>query len=624
MKNKIISICLVSAMLLAGLFLVMREPVQAANKIGIVTAELLNVRTGAGTNYDRLTVDGKVVQLEKETKVTILSESSGWYYVSFTYDKETKKGYVSSTYVALEKAEETASPSPSPSASSAPQITYRTVTTYEKISVPALTTKKVNVYKTAGVSKLTVSKKNVSFEKNKAITILGEKTVSGKKWYKVSFTWNKKATQGYIRNTAVKMTLKSNAYGKIASDVKVREKAAKDAAYFQVNKKNVKLLQNTSVNIVSDTSVNGGKWYGIKFTHDGNKYTGYLHAKYVTLTKKKVVKKEIVSALTSKQFEKMLNDEGFPESYKDSLRTLHNKYPYWQFKAFKTGIKWEDALTAESKLGVNLISNSKSKNWKSMEAGAYDATTGKWKVFDGSTWVAASKTAIAYYMDPRNFLSEKTIFQFEMLEYQADYQIKEGINTIIKNTPFYKKSFTYNDLETGEKKTMKYVTAFMQAAKKSGVSPYHLASRVKQEVVTSATTTSIAVTGTNSTYPGIYNFYNIGAVSSSNPAVNGLKWASKGTTYLRPWTDPYRSIVGGAQYVGTSYISKGQNTGYLQKFNVTSYQRYEHQYMTNVEAAYSEALKTRQAYADSMDTTPIVFHIPVYEDMPEEKCAAPT
>ena len=117
---------------------------------------------------------------------------------------------------------------------------------------------------------------------------------------------------------------------------------------------------------------------------------------------------------------------------------------------------------------------------------------------------------------------------------------------------------------------------------------------MKQEVVTSATTTSIAVTGTNSSYPGIFNFYNIGATSGSNPAVNGLKWASSGTTYLRPWTDRYRSIVGGAQYIGQSYIQKGQNTGYLEKFNLTANSRYSHQYMTNVEAAYSEAIKTKK------------------------------
>lgn len=615
---------LLTALLVLGMFFAFRYPVQAADKTGVVTAEVLNVRKGAGTSYDRLTSDGKVVQLEKETKVTILSESDGWYHVSFQYGTDTLKGYVSATYIAVE-AETTATPSPTAtsSSSSTAQVTYRTVTTYEAISVPAVMQKKAAVYKTAGSQKLVISNKNVSLAKGTAVTITGEKTVSGKKWFYVTFKWGKKSQKGYVRNTKLQMTLKKKAYAQMASDAKVRQTASSKSAYLKVNKTAIKLLKSSNVKIAADKTVNSAKWYQITFTLDGKTSQGYLHAKYVKLAKKKVVTKEPVSALTGKQFEAMLTEEGFPESYKQSLRTLHTKYPYWQFKTYKTGLKWSTVLAAESKIGVNLISNSKSKAWKSTEAGAYNSATGTWKVFDGSTWVAASKAAIAYYMDPRNFLNEKNIFQFELLEYQSEYQSKEGTNAIIKNTPFYNKSFSYTDLETGEKKTMKYVTAFMQAAKKAGVSPYHLATRVKQEVVTSATTTSIAVTGTNSKYPGIYNFYNIGATSGSNPAQNGLKWASQGTTYLRPWTDPYRSIVGGAQYVGTSYISKGQNTGYLQKFNVTSYERYDHQYMTNVEAAYSEALKTRQAYADSMDKTPIVFYIPVYEDMPEENCAAP-
>lgn len=616
---------LLTALLVLGMFFAFRYPVQAADKTGVVTAEVLNVRKGAGTSYGRLTSDGKVVQLEKETKVTILSESDGWYYVSFQYGTDTLKGYVSATYIAVE-TEKTVTPSPtatSSSSSSTAQVTYRTVTTYEAVSVPAVMQKKAAVYKTAGSRKLVISNKNVSLAKGTAVTITGEKTVSGKKWFHVTFKWNKKSRKGYVRNTKLQMTLKKKAYAQTASDAKIRQKASSKAAYLKVNKTAVKLVKGTDVKIAADKTVDGAKWYQITFTLDGKSSQGYLHAKYVKLAKKKVVMKEPVSALTGKQFEKMLTDEEFPDSYKPSLRALHTKYPYWQFKTYKTGLKWSTVLAAESKIGVNLISNSKSKAWKSTEAGAYDAKTGKWKVFDGSTWVAASKAAVAYYMDPRNFLNEKNIFQFELLEYQSQYQTKEGTNAIIKNTPFYSKSFSYKDVETGEKKTMKYVTAFMQAAKKSGVSPYHLASRVKQEVVTSATTTSIAVTGTNSKYPGIYNYYNIGATSGSNPAQNGLKWASQGTTYLRPWSDPYRSIVGGAQFVGTSYINKGQNTGYLQKFNVTSYERYEHQYMTNVEAAYSEALKTRQAYAESMDKTPIVFYIPVYEDMPETNCAAP-
>lgn len=72
---------------------------------------------------------------------------------------------------------------------------------------------------------------------------------------------------------------------------------------------------------------------------------------------------------------------------------------------------------------------------------AYDASTGKWKVFDGSTWVAASKAAVAYFMDPRNYLNDRSIYMFELLEYQSQYQTKSGVNTILSNTPFTTRSF---------------------------------------------------------------------------------------------------------------------------------------------------------------------------------------
>ena len=45
--------------------------------------------------------------------------------------------------------------------------------------------------------------------------------------------------------------------------------------------------------------------------------------------------------------------------------------------------------------------------------------------------------------------------------------------------------------------------------------------------------------------------------------------------------------------------------------------------MTNVEAANSEALKTKNAYNGMLDSTPLVFSIPVYNNMPAVNCAAP-
>lgn len=604
-----------------GMLAVNRDDGYAANQTGtVVVSSALNVRSGAGTTY------GIIDTLSNGAKVTILQTQNGWYQVSYKKaDGTSATGYVSSSYVALDSA---ATPTPTQASTSTPQtvVSYRTETTYQPISVAAATSKKVKVYKKAGGNYLKVSKKTVQLAKKKKVTIVGETLKKNKKWFKVKFTYKKKTRTGYIRNIYVKMTLKKKANASIynlKSAAKVHTKAGASAPYKKISGKIVKVKKGSTVKIGKEKMSGKTKWYRIYFTYGGKTVNGYVSSKFVKLAKTKKTTKVKVTAMSDTEFEKYMTSQGFPDSYKANLRALHQKYPYWQFVAYRPGINWSDAVAAESKLGVNLISNSKSEAWKSKETGAYDAATGKWTVFDGTTWVAASKAAISYYMDPRNFINERTIFMFESLEYQSQYQVSSGINTILKNTPFYGKSFSYKEVDTGAAKTMSYTNAFLAAAKSSGVSPYHLASRVKQEVVTSATTTSIAVTGTNATYPGIYNFYNIGATSSSNPALNGLKWANSGTTYLRPWTDPYRSIVGGAQYIGEKYINRGQNTGYLQKFNLTANQRYEHQYMTNVEAAYSEAIKTKNAYAGTMDSTPLVFSIPIFENMPASACAAP-
>lgn len=600
---------------------------QAANQTGIVTASTLNVRVGAGVEHAILQQDGKNVTLPNGFRVTITETLSGWYKVSFTRNGASLSGYVSADYVAIETAA-TPSPQSTQTPDVKPQVIYRTETSYKPISVGARVSKTAPLYKKNGKTRYKVAKKRIYLAKKKKVTIQGEKIISGKKWFKISFTYKKKKRTAYVRNTYVKMTLKKAANAKIFNvkkSVKVRKKKGNKAAYKKSGGKIIRIAKGSTVSITKDVLEKKTKWYKISYSYKGKTNTGYVNSKYVKLAKKAQTKKVRVTVLSSAQFEQMMKDQRFPESYKQSLRVLHQQYPYWQFQAYHTGLDWNTVIANESKTGVNLISNAKGASWKSKAEDAYDAATGKWKVFDGSTWVAASKEAVSFYMDPRNFLNDRTVFMFELLEYQPQYQTKTGVNTIISNTPFYKKTFSYHDINTGAGKSMYYVDAFIEAAKSTKVSPYHLASRVKQEVVTSATTTSSAVTGEVPAYPSIYNFYNIGATSSSQPVLNGLKWAANKTagTYLRPWTDPYRSIVGGAQYISQGYISKGQNTGYLEKFNVTSYQRYNHQYMTNVEAAYEEAMKTKKAYADTMNQTPLVFSIPVFENMPASCCPMP-
>ena len=145
---------------------------------------------------------------------------------------------------------------------------------------------------------------------------------------------------------------------------------------------------------------------------------------------------------------------------------------------------------------------------------------------------------------------------------------------------------------------------------------------------------SNSVSGTVSGLEGLYNFYNIGAFHSTvagGNIANGLKFARDGSTNaalneasLIPWTSPYRSIVGGAHYLGYNYIvGRGQNNIYLQKFNMTPTSTYSHQYMANVEAPWAEGKKMLQAYGEDAYNLPIVFSIPVYLNMPDSPCLAP-
>lgn len=368
----------------------------------------------------------------------------------------------------------------------------------------------------------------------------------------------------------------------------------------------IALPNGYSVTILDETRDSSGNiWYHISFTYEYTEKTGYALSNYI---------KERTSDTSNGDFEAYLDNQGFPDSYRDALRTLHAKHPAWIFEAQHTNLKWSDVLSEESKVGKNLIQNSAISSWKSMEAGAYDYTTNKWVVFDGSDWVAASKALIAYYLDPRNFLNDTEIFQFETLSYDNTYQTINGIQNIL-NGSFMGGYYVDTDGWSGT-----YAEAFIYAAEKSGVSPYHLAARCIQEVGTQGST---ATSGTVSGYEGIYNFYNIGATSSSNPVVLGLSFASQyNDTYFLPWNTKWKAIAGGAIYLGTRYINVGQDTLYLQKFNVQGSSPYTHQYMTNVQAPSLEAKQMAAAYGTNVNQA-IAFKIPVYRDMPNTLCEIP-
>lgn len=316
--------------------------------------------------------------------------------------------------------------------------------------------------------------------------------------------------------------------------------------------------------------------------------------------------------------------DDFPDSYKPYLLELQKKHPNWEFTALYTNLDWNYVIDNENIFGKNLVPISYTDRWKNTKSGEYNIEV-------DAGWVDCSRRAIEYTMDPRNFLNEVRIFQFEGLSYNEKTNHLKGIEKILYGTEFYNRIVEYVDA-SGNVTTMskKYSDLILSAGKTSQVNSFHLASRIKQEVGPFLSHSSIS--GTVPGFEGLYNFYNIGATSSAEPMgaiKNGLQYAKDGKgasqetkdKYLIPWNNKERAITGGGIFIGSSYIHLGQDTIYLQKFHVRSNNGGElfwHQYMTNVLAPYSESKLIYNGYSNTgMLNDSMSFIIPVYNNMQE-------
>ena len=364
--------------------------------------------------------------------------------------------------------------------------------------------------------------------------------------------------------------------------------------------------------IYEEVDTSSGLWYGIGFYLNGDYYRGYVTSEYVTVDKRNDYKPDA-------DFEEYLDSQGFPDSYKDGLRQLHAQYPNWVFVADHNGKDWSDVLENQNVIGRSLTYGSAKSSWKSVADGCYDWESGQYTQLDSGGWVQASSALVEYALDPRNFLNADNIFMFENLSFDSSLQDESGLESMVDGTFMENSS---HDL-TYDGRNYTYITGLLLAGQESGVSPYHLASRILQEQGNSGYGSSIS--GIQSGYRGYYNYYNIGAYASGGLTAvqNGLKYASyPDSSTLRPWNTRMKSIIGGAIYLGKSYINRGQNTLYYEKFDMTGR---GHQYMTNVLAPRSESVKSAQGYSDSnKNNIAFIFRIPVYENMPENVCEIPT
>lgn len=305
--------------------------------------------------------------------------------------------------------------------------------------------------------------------------------------------------------------------------------------------------------------------------------------------------------------------------YKELIEKVKAAHPNWNIKIHYTNLDWNTVLYKETaeKHTRSLVPSNSISSWICSTCGN--------KPQDSGSWVCASEAIVAYMMDPRNWINEDYIFQFENLAFNETTQTLSGVKAITSRIGYLSgDNVTYTTTSGGKATINKsYAQIIYEAAKEAGISPYHLASRIRQEQGAGATASATA-SGTYGGYIGYYNFLNIGATGGGGnkelTIINGLKKAVE-----KGWTNPEKCIKEGAKELASNYINIGQDTLYLQKYDVDDRgSMFYHQYMQNIFAPKSESLTMRETYVKlGFLNNAIEFIIPVYENMPSTRCIEP-
>ena len=376
---------------------------------------------------------------------------------------------------------------------------------------------------------------------------------------------------------------------------------------------NVVITYNSRVTILGEKASESGcsgNWYYV--TDSG--YYGYVCSQYIADIEVTTVDgddNEELSAMaqmSDQEYDAYLNSQGFPESYKVKLKELHKQHPNWVFKGVQARYNWTDALNSQDKSGQSFINVPPSRveqgyqGYLSTAEADYNYLTDTFIPHDGVYWFQANRGAVAYYLDPRNFFNERSVFMFEDETYNSEFQTENVVKAVLGSD--YMKQFS---------------GYFMEAAQLYNVSPVYLASLSRQEVGTSDSNIVInghaGVLKDGVDYTGYYNFFNIGASSSDDPKFMSLKRAK-----AEGWNNPRDAIVKGAYFISANYINCGQYTSYFQKFNMasTATKGTWHQYSTNILALEGPAGTTYNSYLSyGLIDTGFVFAIPIYSNMPD-------
>ena len=518
-------------------------------KIKGKTTANLYIRSGVGLKYK------KKKYIKKGTTITLNGyyRTAGYDWYKVAYGKTT--GYLSSKYV------KRISTQPKPK-----WVNYNP-------NRNGITSVNTSFKKTSSSGSSTICNIPVGTR----VSLYGYDKYTNGSWYKANYN----GSIGYISANDCHLDYRS--YSPNKPGITTANLYMRSGVGLNYSKK-IYIPKGSTISLYGYYSTARYDWYKINYKNK----TGYISSKYV--------KRQDGSVIG-------YVDSSFPTSYQKQINALHQQYPSWNFYAKHISVPWETIVSEE--YDSQYIHENKSDAWKSMEEGSYDFEKNKFEVHD-SKWHKASEDIVKYYLDPRNFLNEDSIYQFMSHELNLAYQTKDTVAKGVVGS--------FMDTTT-------YINTIYNSGLNSNVNPNVIVSMLINEQGWNGGNNGL-VSGNYPGYKGYYNFFNIGAYAHSGKTatVNGLIYAKK-----QGWNTPEKSITAGGKFYSENYVTKNQNTFYTKKFNVMNgvSKMGGHEYCTNVEAGQSEGKLLSRGFND-LNTLPLTFYIPVYTNMPSSPAPKPS
>ncbi len=350
------------------------------------------------------------------------------------------------------------------------------------------------------------------------------------------------------------------------------------------------------------------------------------------------------TAATDK-YAQSLREAGFPEDYIEDLCELHDLHPNWTFVADNITQLSRDYGTSKVYTWDYVIQRETDDTRAEPNNIIWETTTDTAYVVDfvkveSGHWYWASDAAVKFFMDPRNFLNEYDIFQFEKLGFNEG-MTEAVVERILEGT------FMYKTVIPDPGNTQTYASYIVEVARNLDLSAIQIASRLRMEQGVDGTNPLISgkcgdviyqhyVNKTDNapasgyteaglkSYNGYYNYFNMDAAGEGYFYIrlNGMKEAKE-----NGWTTRKAAISGGAAKYRARYIEQFQYTPYYFKYNVhagAAYRNFWGQYMQDVAGSWKDGRTMQKAYrADTKLDEARTFHIPVYEGRPTQVCTDP-